>query len=146
MRLLRAVLMILGAALLAGCDESPDIPDDVSYSIVNEGAKRSGAKRSLDIRLNKKVTEGTLRAIALELKSRESRSYDRTLMNYYLPEMTPGGPFWATTNFNPDLEVKILEFTIEEEDKIKNKKSPSNHEVIGRWMNDGSVFGSYIEI
>ena len=113
-----ALLMVGGAMLPPTPDsqpiQEPTIPDDMSYSIIDSTAI-AGIKRSLDVRLNKRVTEDTLRAIALKLKSQDSRDYDRTFITYYLPGMTVGAGAWATTHFTPDLEVKILGLSTEEE-------------------------------
>ena len=94
-------LLAMVALLTAGCTPNqPTIPDDVSYSIIDSTA-RAGIKRSLDVRLNKRVAEDTLHAIALKLKSQDSRDYDRTFITYYLPGMTVGAGAWATTHFTP---------------------------------------------
>ena len=66
---------------------------------------------NLDVRLNQKVSQDVLRAIALELKSNDSRQYDRTFIVYYLPAMNVDSGGWATTNFNPTLDVRILGLT-----------------------------------
>jgi len=77
---------------LAGCEPSSSKPDDVSiidgstYSIINSDTFHD-YKRSLDVRLNKRASEETLRKIALELKAQDHRSYERTFICYYLPDM-----------------------------------------------------------
>lgn len=114
---------------------APIIPDDVSYSIIDSSTLR-GIKRQLDVRLNKKVSERTLRAIALKLKSQDSRHYDRTFITYSLPGMVVGTGAWATTHFNPNLEVRILGLTAEEEEKLVTEPVPANREVIGRWVDE----------
>ena len=125
--------------------QAPIIPDDVSYSIFDSSINR-GIKRSLDVRLNKKVSERTLRAIALKLKSQDARSYDRTFMAYYLPGMAVGAGAWATTHFNPDLEVRVLGLTAEEEEKLLAEPAPANREIIGRWLDEGPIVGGRITI
>ena len=114
-----ALFMVGGSMLEPESELTPvtTIPDDISYSIIDSTAI-AGIKRSLDVRLNKRVTEDTLRAIALKLKSQDSRDYDRTFITYYLPGMTVGAGAWATTHFTPDLEVKILGLSTEEEKKL----------------------------
>ena len=59
------------------------IPDDVTYSVIQTNIV-TGIRKSIDVRLNKKVSEDALREIALELKARDSRPYDRTFIVYYL--------------------------------------------------------------
>lgn len=58
------------------------IPNDVSYTIIKSDVM-PGIKRGLDIRLNHKVSEEVLRAIATELKNSDRNTYERTLIEYY---------------------------------------------------------------
>ena len=121
------------------------IPDDVTYSIINSDIIPS-IKRSLDIRLNKKVSEKTLRAIALKLKGQDFRNYERTFIVYLLPGMAVGAGCWATTHFNPDLDVKILGLTIEREEVLKQIPDNPSREVIGNWLDDTMYIGGRISI
>jgi hypothetical protein len=111
------------------------IPDDVTYSVIHSKVV-SGIRKSIDVRLNKKVSEATLRAIALELKSGDSRPYDRTFIVYYLPEMPVGAGGWATTHFDPGLNVRILGLTPEKANEGVGSLLPSTREDIGRWSDD----------
>ena len=95
-----------------------------------------GIKRSLDVRLGKKVSEEELRAIAIELKSNDSRQYDRTFIVYYLPGVTVGSGGWATTHFNPTLDVRILGLTAQEEQALSTERALSDREIIGNWLSD----------
>ncbi len=121
------------------------IPDDVSYSVIGSDVL-PGRKRRLDIRLNKRVSEETLRTIALDLKSQDSRDYDRTYMAYYLPDMIVDAGAWATTHFKPNLEVRILGLTSEEVEEIVAEPAPANWEVLGRWLDGSSFAGGRITI
>lgn len=80
---------------------------DEAYSVVDSKII-PGVKRSLDIRLNKQLSEEELRVIAHKLKAQDSRPYERTFIGYYLPGMPVNAGYWATTHFNPNLEVRIL--------------------------------------
>src|SRR5690606_16935875 len=62
------------------------IPDDITYSVIAENVV-PGMKRSLDVRLNRKVPEEVLRAIAVKLRGSDPTRYNRTLIGYYLPEV-----------------------------------------------------------
>ena len=104
-------------------DNIPQVPSDVNYSIITDTAT-FGVKRSIDVRLNKPVSEGVLRAIALNLKAQTPNQYNLTFILYYLPNMTPGSGAWASTHFDPELEVKILGFASEDLERVMNL-SPS---------------------
>jgi len=121
------------------------IAGDVSFSII-DSSTLPGIKRSLDVLLNKKVSEQTLRAIALQLKAQDSRAHERTFIAYYLPGMTVGAGAWATTHFNPDLEVRILGLTAEEEDKLVAQLELANHQIVGRWLDERPFVASRITI
>ena len=94
--------------------QAPVIPADVRYSVIQTNIV-TGIRKSIDVRLDKEVSEDALRAIAVELKSGDSRHYERTFIVYYLPEMPVGGGGWATTHFDPGLEVRILGLAGQEE-------------------------------
>lgn len=113
--------------------QEANIPSDVSFSIIGSSTI-PGIKRSLDVRLNKRVSEQTLRAIALKLKAQDSRTYERTFITYYLPGMAVDHGAWATTHFNPELEVRILGLTVEDEKKLVAQPDPTGREIVGRWL------------
>ena len=96
--------------------------------------------------MNKRVAEDTLHTIALKLKSQDSRDYDRTFIIYYLPDMTVGAGAWATTHFTPELEVKILGLSTEEEKKLSTAPAPAKREIVGRWLDEIPYASSRITI
>ena len=145
-----AATLDINATISAAFASTPDpgsqssiIPADVSYSVIDTDIV-SGIKRSLDVRLNKKVSENALRAIALKLRAGDSREYDRTFIVYYLPGMPVGAGGWATTHFDPTLDVRILGLTVQEERALVTESVTSVREVIGRWLDEFS--GSQISI
>lgn len=115
----------------------------ITYSIINTDTFHN-YKRSLDVRLNKKVSEETLRAIALKLKAQDSRNYERTFICYYLPGMEVGSGAWATSHFNPNLEVKIQGLTAEQENVLRQLPEIESRKVIGSWLNESPFIGSRI--
>ena len=124
---------------------APTIPTDVTYSIIDSDTFLD-YKRSLDVRLNKKVSEKTLRAIALKLKAQDSRDYERTFICYYLPDMEVGAGAWATTHFNPNLDVRIQGLTAEQEEILRQQPDASSREVIGSWLDDSPFIASRVTI
>jgi len=81
--------------------------EGIGYAIIEKESIGS-IKLSMDIRLEQEVSEGFLATLALKLRQDEPVKYDRMFICYYLPEMTPGSGAWATSHFNPNLEVTIL--------------------------------------
>ena len=116
---------------------------DVSYTIISD--KKSGpAKRSIDVRLKKKLNKETLNEIAIRLKSSDGRTYTRTFISYYLTNMEVGSGAWATSHYNPNLEVKILGLSLEAEKTSKSKPLDPGKDVIGLWYDERPHVGAKI--
>ena len=114
------------------------IPDEVTYSIIDEFTYLD-FKRSLNVRLNQKVAEDVLLTIAMKLKNSDTRSYERTFIVYYLPNMKVDVGGWAITHFTPDLEVKIIGLTAEQEQELKTEAYDPMRDVIGTWLDEGVI-------
>ena len=147
MKLVTILAVIVALLGVTGCEteksgRSPPsiIPTDVSYTVIGTETVPH-IKRSLDDRLNKKVSEDVLRAIALELKSNDSNRYARTFIVYYLPGMTVDAGGWATSHFNPKLEVRIQAFSAQRKQAPVTEPSSSGRKVIGIWLGQ-TVYGS----
>lgn len=107
--------------------------EDFSCKIIE--ANRLGTiKCVLTVRLSKKVSEETLRQLAIKLRDKQPKRYDRMFITYYLPGMTVGTVAWATTHFNPKLDVRILSMTAEEEQNILKKNISGK--IIGIWLDE----------
>ena len=118
---------------------------DATYAVVGSNIV-PGIKRSLDVRLSKKVSEAKLGSIALKLKKQDSRSYKRIFICYYLPDMEVGAGAWATTHFNPNLKVQILGLTSEQEKTLKQVTDDPSRKIIGNWLDETPYAGSRIAI
>lgn len=101
--------VILGtAAMVVGLLRRDGIPKDVSYrtTITDE---IPDVKLSIDVFINGRVEEDVLKAIAEKLyKNHKGHTYERVFIGYYLPGMKVDSGYWATTHYNPDLEVRVL--------------------------------------
>ena len=106
------------------------------HSIISDESL-SGIKRTVEVRLEERVSQDTLEAMAHALSATDPSSYDRTFILYYLPEMEVGAGAWATTHFDPNLDVHILGLTVEEFDSMNAVQTDDpNREVVGRWLDD----------
>lgn len=112
------------------------ISAEAKYTII-ESSTMHRFKRSLTVRLDRKVSKEKLRGIAKELKKRERLKYERTFIVYLLPGMTPGAGAWATTHFNPNLEVRILGLTTEQEKALADEPEKSSRKIVGKWLDEG---------
>lgn len=119
--------------------------EGATYSIISDNSYRD-VKRSIDVRLEQKVSEEALRAIAMKLKSIERVKYERTFIAYYLPDMKVGAGAWATSHFDPSMEVRILGLTAAEEKTMIREAKSTSRDVIGIWMDDRPLIGATITI
>ncbi len=112
------------------------IPPDVTYRIVGEETIPH-VKRSVDVRIDRRVSEDVLRTIAHEIRTKDRNSYERTFILYYLPGMEIGAGAWASTHFNPDLEIQIYGATEEEHAALlQSPDSALGRQVIGLWLDE----------
>jgi hypothetical protein len=95
-------------------------------------------KRTLDIRLKHRVSEDNLRKIAIRLKRSDTNEYERTFITYYLPGMKVGtGAVWASSHFNPNLEVRFFGLTKQEVETLSQKEiEQPDEKIIGRWLDE----------
>lgn len=88
-------------------------------------------KKTIYIRLQKRLTKNTLIEIANYLKEK-NKAYDNLFILYYLPGMDVNSGAWATTHFTPDLSINIIGATDQEIIELNEIKMPSG-EIIGKW-------------
>lgn len=121
------------------------IPEDFTYKIVRKNIVPN-IKRSLTVRINKKISKEALRTIAMKLKLLDKRQYKRTFIAYYLPDMEIGTTAWATTHFEPDLRIIIYRATIEQEKFLKQISEDISGKIIGIWFDESPGGGLRITI
>jgi len=136
-----AILLIVTFLLFPAVPASAKSFQGVNYSIIEKSSMGS-AKLSIDIKLEKKVSKAFLQKLALELRQDEPIKYDRIFICYLLPSMTPDSGAWATSHFNPNLEVKILGTTIEEERSLLSDSKDFSGEIIGEWLDESPYIGA----
>jgi hypothetical protein len=115
------------------------------YSVISE-SEMQNYRRSIDVRLSKKVSEQDLRSIATELKKLESKAYERTFIVYYLPDMKVGAGAWATTHFDPELEIRILGLTLDQEEKMGQDAASDSRNLVGVWADERPYVGARLTL
>ena len=137
----RKIVITVIYLMLAGCASRQvnpttaptTTPTEVIYSIVDSYIL-PGIKRSIVVQLNRKVSEETLRDIAFKLRAQDQRRYERTFISYILPGMKLNSGAWATTHFDPNLEIRILGSTLEQEEFFRRDADNSPQSAIGTWL------------
>lgn len=115
------------------------LPSDLDYRVVEDHRVRK-VKLSLNIHLSRSLNEDALGALAQKLYSTHSgKTYDRVFMSYFLQRSIPGHGCWATTHFDPDIEVSIFGRTATEEHSLLRLKVPIEGKLIGKWIGDGGI-------
>lgn len=122
-----------------------DILEGVKYQIINDETFQD-YKRSVDVRLEDKISEEQLKALALRLKAKNSNNFERTFITYLLPDMVLNSDAWATTHFNPELEVKILGLSVDEDRMLRQKPKVEHPGSIGSWFLEDLAFPVRITI
>ena len=129
--------LVVGALSYIGCggptaSTSAGTSDIKAYRIIGQD-RMGNEKCSFDLRLEERISEADIRAIANEIKTREAEECRRTFIVYYLPGMEVGARAWATGHFNPDLEVEVLglRMTGASDTPPKVEGDP-----VGRWSGD----------
>lgn len=112
-------------------EESP-LPSDLDYEIIGEDTYQND-RRSLDVRLNRKVDEDVLRTLAHRLRSQASRSFERTFVVYYLPGMEVDAGGWATSHFDPELDVEVLGVPEDGGTRLQEIRAEHGEDLIGVW-------------
>jgi hypothetical protein len=139
------ILFIIGALSTSMPKISAETIEAPSYSIISENQSKD-VKRSVDVRLEKKVSAEVLKTIAEKIKGTERKKFERTFITYYLPEMKVGSGAWATSHFDPDLKVKIIGLTADEEDKLTNDAKSTSRDVVGIWLDTRPAVSATITI
>lgn len=90
-----------------------------AFTIISDKTFRN-IKRSVEIRLDRRINNKQLEELAYDIKSFDKNTYDRTFILYYLPGQKLGSGAWASTHFDPQLKVKILGASLEDVNKFKS--------------------------
>lgn len=126
--------------------QEAQVPADVTYRILQEETIPN-VKRSVDVRLSRRVSADILRAIAHEITAKDNSRYRRTFILYYLPEMEVGAGAWASSHFNPELQIEIYGTTSEEHAAlVEPSESASARQVIGVWLDERPYFSRRIAL
>lgn len=156
--------------LLISCGENTKIgkytkealPENFYYKIIKDESDALLEKNQLTVEISEKLTEGQIATIAEELYN--SKDNRRRFYIWYKLKDVENGFVWATSHFDPELEISINGSTIEEdikkdkllgkiddeisinsstneEDKLSKK---SNSEIIGKWDENKFSFTNLI--
>jgi len=80
------------------------------------------------------------------LKAHDTKAYERTIINFYLPSMNLGDGSWATISYTPDRHMTINGLTREEELAFIEKIKADKRDRIGSWLASSPAIAGEVTI
>ena len=105
-----------------------------TYRILDLTKNEDAGKLNVDVLLSKKVDETQLKELGLRIKD-SIGTYQKNYLFFYLNGMKVGSGAWATANYTPEEEIRVLGATQAEEDSSKSKLRVDG-KIIGRWYDE----------
>ncbi len=104
-------------------------PDSIDYKIIRDESKRD-IKRTVEVLLPERVDESTLKVLAEKIYK---NGFERTFIGYRIK----GGEndaYWATTNYNPNLEIRLIGSKKAVHNDLIKSEIQVDGELIGKWL------------
>jgi hypothetical protein len=117
----------------------------LKYTVIEEN-RIPGIKLSLRVLLEEKASEDQLRSIAQEIRSGYPADFQRVFMVYYLPGMSTDGTAWATTHFDPDLQVAIIGPTAQQQRQLESIPLKTGDQLLGSWFDQSGIVGGTVRL
>lgn len=145
---MKNIVLIFTALILVSCDNSmigkykkEQLPTDFNYSITEDKSNNALEKNQLTIEINKKITIGQIATLAEKLY--KSKPEQRRFYIFYNLKGVDNNGAWATSHFDPELEIQILGSTEEQDNKTANV-TDINGDIIGKWRSESSLMGAVL--
>lgn len=126
---MRAVLATMLAISASSGVAAQTLP---TYRVIAE--EKSEAGRTVDIRIERRLDEADIGAIANAIVGKETKPYARTTVNFILPAARPGEPPWANATLVREIRVKIPGLRLDEERMFVAEAHGDRRDVIGSWL------------
>ena len=142
-KIVRIFTAFVFVIIMSNCNnnQNKEKLNNANYTIENQNFLKK-MKATFDVRLEDKISKEAIKAIANDIK-RNNPGYDKYFIIYLLPGMEINNGAWATSHFNPSLEVNILGRQTDDTSKIDKSSSDINEEkIIGKWEDNtlGKLF------
>lgn len=106
-----------------------NISDSIDYKIVSDESKRD-IKRTVEVLLPERVDESALKALAEKIYK---DGFERTFIGYRI-KGEEHGAYWATSNYDPNLEILFLGSEKAAHNDLKKSEIQVDGELIGKWL------------
>lgn len=105
-----------------------------TYRLLEITKDDNASKLNANVLLSRKVDEAQLKELGMQIRD-SIASYQRTYLFFYLDGMKVGSGAWATAQYAPDEEIRVLGATQAEEDSSKSKLWVDG-QLIGKWYDE----------
>jgi len=119
-----------------------ELPENFEYRIIKDESNPNIEKNQLQVEINQKLTEGQLATLAEELynsKDKQRRFY----IFYNLKGNENTLMAWATSHFDPELEIAINGSTNAEDNKLQPEAQKVKDNIIGIFNEEDYTFSLY---
>lgn len=147
--LFTALIVFLVKVIFGGSSSSvtgkytkEDLPSNFKYRIIKDESNPSIEKNQLQVEINLKLTEGQIATLAEELyntKDKQRRFY----IFYNLKDNENSIVGWATSHFDPELEIAINGSTNTEDNKMLFEAKKVTGNIIGIFDEQNYTFSLY---
>lgn len=121
-----------------------NLPEQIPNYLIVSDDKRGNITRKVQVELSKRVTRQQLEIIANEIKNADKETYERTFIMYRI-KGEKSVAAWATSHFDPNLEIKFIGLNADDFRKLLSLKHDVEGEVIGAWVSPNG-FTDHIDV
>ena len=118
--------------------------DAARYRILSDD--RFETRRVVAVELDAREPMDNISKIADRLKSSDSKSYQRTIVNFYLPNQNFGNGSWATVSYTPHQQTSINGLSYEEVEAFASNALEDPRDRVGTWLANSSAIAGAITI
>lgn len=137
------ILLLLSCNNRIGKYAKEPLPGNFSYHIVKDESSVSLEKNQLTVWINQKLTEEQIATLAETIFNSKPRQ--RRFYIFYLLSEKPSDFYWATSHFDPELDIQILGSSPQQDKKMsKISNAIIDGTVVGKWKEDKYTSSSYI--
>ena len=118
------------------------LPENFNYTITKDLSNPNLEKNEIYVDISEKLTEGQIATLAEELynqKNKERRFY----IFYQLQNEKNENVAWATSHFDPELEIGINGSTKSEDEKMLKSSKETDGEILGMYNEKEYTFATY---
>ena len=128
----RTILLALTLCTLAVTPASAQTRAVPPYTSISEDL--SEQRRSVFVRIDRRMDEADLLAIAAQVQARAKRVYPRTQVNFALPGMPLNQGSWASVLFVPEPKVMVHGLSRADEDLFLAEHKADHRSLLGSWL------------